>query len=421
MKMNVIELPQNSWYGEEQAHISLPADWDIRVNDIPADSLNKMTEEEIQEKISCPNSSGNLRELAAKRNKAVIIFDDLSRPTRLDRIAPFVVEQLLAGGIKEEQISFIAALGAHGAHTRLDFAKKLGEEIISRFPVYNHNPYENCLYVGKTRSGFPLYFNREFLSADLKIAMGCILPHAFNGFGGGGKLLLPGIAAMETIQTIHTQAVDDLKNRGVGFVGNMGLNENSRMQEEIDDAIKITKLDFLINVLPNSSREAVALVAGDPIIAYQEGVGIAKNIYITDYHHNADVVITNANAKANEALIALLMGAKSLKKTGGDLVTVVNCPTGQIIHYLFGRFGENYGGKLCLSDDIIPERVKRSIIYSRYPGQCYGLDRRAVESTSWADVLNMLQQENGKGTKAVIYLDGTMQYLDPSQVAAVAD
>ena len=412
--MQTFQLPQNAWFGDAAVEITLPANWEVMVASIPADQRDILSAGEMKELIMHPTGSLSLRELARRRSKAVIIFDDLSRPTKLDEIVPIVVEQLLAGGIKEDKITFVAALGAHGAHTRLDFEKKLGGKIVSRFPVYNHNPYENCTAVGETRYGTPLYINREVMSADLKIAIGSILPHAFNGFGGGGKNILPGVSGIETIHANHTRVVQDLKDRGVGFVGNLGLRENSKMKDEIADAVKAVKLDYLINVLPNSSREPVDLVAGDPDLAYEKGVAAARKMYITPYYGDADVVVTNANAKASEALIALILGARSLKESGGDIVTVVNCPAGQIVHYMFGQFGEDYGGRLWSGSSIIPRNIGRSIIYSGCAGQRFGLHNEALECNNWQDVLKLLQEKNGPGTRAVIYWDGTMQFLDKS-------
>ena len=75
---------------------------------------------------------------------------------------------------------------------RVDFAKKLGEETLSRFPVYNHNPFVNCVYVGTTSYGTEVFINAEVMKCDLKITIGSIVPHIFAGFGGGSKIIMPG-------------------------------------------------------------------------------------------------------------------------------------------------------------------------------------------------------------------------------------
>jgi nickel-dependent lactate racemase len=37
------------------------------------------------------------------------------------------------------------------------------------------------------------------MSYPLKIAIGCILPHPQCGYGGGAKIILPGVAGMRSI------------------------------------------------------------------------------------------------------------------------------------------------------------------------------------------------------------------------------
>ena len=411
MNTKYFKLPQEAWFSEEDLEITFPVDWEILFADIPADTLPILADEEIEERLSKPTGADTLFELARNRQKVVIIFDDLSRPTNVAQIAPKIIRELLRAGIKEENICFIAALGAHGACNRMEFEKKLGREIVKKFPVFNHNPYENCIYTGTTTFGTPIYINKEVMESDLKIGIGCIIPHAFNGFGGGGKIILPGVSSIETIHKNHQIAIDDLHERNVGFVGNMGSLENSKMQAEIEEVVRMINLDFKIDVLPNSRRQVVELVAGDPILAFEKGVAIAKELYVTDFYKDADVVISNAYAKGSEALIALSLGAHSLKKEGGDLVTIVNSPTGQVVHYLFDPFGQRFGGRLWSREGLFPQNIKRNIILSRYPGQRLGPQKNLINCQEWAEVLQLLLEKNGSGTRAVVYKDATMQYL----------
>lgn len=406
-----IRLPQNAWHGDDEVEITLPAGWDVKLADIPADALTPLGEREIVSRLLNPIASPPLSRLAAGRRKAVIIFDDLSRPTMVDAVAPLIIEELLKGGMGEDKISFVAALGAHGAHTLLDFTKKLGAEIVGRFPVYNHNPYENCSYVGETSSGIPVYINDEVLSADLKIGIGSILPHAFNGYGGGGKIVFPGVAGMDSIYRNHSKVLADLKERNVGFAGNMGDMENSRMKDDIEEIVRMIEFNFKIDMLPNSKREAVEMVAGDPILSHRKGVETAARLYLTEFHGDADIVIANANAKANESLIALLQGAASLKESGGDLVLIVDFPAGQVVHYLLGQCGEESGGRLWSGDAVFPPRIQRGILFTSNPGQRFGLFRSLVECCRWDDVRALLQEKYGDRAKVVIYKDGTMQYF----------
>ena len=73
---------------------------------------------------------------------------------------------------------------------------------MQKFDVYNHNPYENCTYIGTTSRGTPVHLNSEVMDCDLKNLLGCIVPHPTAGFGGGAKLLV-GISHIDTIYANH--------------------------------------------------------------------------------------------------------------------------------------------------------------------------------------------------------------------------
>jgi len=85
----------------------------------PALSLDQIRESVTGDLIGTPP----LRELAQGKKEAVIIFDDMTRVTRVAEIVPFVLEELAAAGIPDSNIRFVAALGCHGAMNRIDFVE----------------------------------------------------------------------------------------------------------------------------------------------------------------------------------------------------------------------------------------------------------------------------------------------------------
>ncbi|HPU01642.1 MAG: DUF2088 domain-containing protein [Firmicutes bacterium] len=409
-----VRLPQRAWFGDIEMEIDLPGDWEVSVHGMAADERPLLSDDQIRELIGNPIGSPPLRELARGRREIAVIFDDLTRPTPASRVLPLVLEELAAAGIEDEQVRFIAALGAHGAHTRLDFEKKLGPEVLRRFRVYNHNPYENCTQVGTTGRGTPVSINSEAVACDLILAIGSILPHPFMGFGGGGKIVFPGIASMESIQANHMLAAIQLLGAGLSPVDGLGRFDGNEARLDVEEAARLAGLGFIVNLLLNSRRGIVGLVAGDPVEAYHAGIREAQQLYGTPKAEGADVVVVNANAKASEAAIAVLFAAQSLKEEGGDLVLVVDSPIGQMTHYLLGAFGKEIGGRLWNRQGFLPERVKRVITLSSFPdrtaGDWFAPPEKLTWASSWEEVMGLLQEKHGPGTRAAVYVDGTMQF-----------
>ena len=140
----------------------------------------------------------------------------MTRPTPVGDVAPFVLEALHRAGMKKDQIRFLWALGSHGAYDMINARKKLGDAIVENYAVFNHDPFQNTVHAGRTPTGVELWFNREFMNCDLKIGIGCITAHVHVGFGGGAKIILPGVAGIETINQFHNQLYRDQSRTGLG-------------------------------------------------------------------------------------------------------------------------------------------------------------------------------------------------------------
>jgi nickel-dependent lactate racemase len=411
---NTIDLPQLAWHGVKKLRLTFPESWRVAVGNMAGHARPKLKPAEIKRAIARPIGMAPLREYARGRKEAVILFDDMTRVTRVAEIVPHVLAELAAAGIADGQIRFIAASGCHGAMNRADFVKKLGEDVLRRLPVYNHSPFDNCIYAGTTGHGTKLYINAEVMKCDLKIGIGSIVPHIMAGFGGGGKIVLPGVAAYETILALHvsrTAASGDLEYKDA--IAGMGAIRDNPRRRDINEAVEIVGLDVKIDALVNGWGETVGIFAGAPAPEYADALEAARKHYLTPSAKNCDIVIANTFAKANEAVTGLLMAFPSVSRKGGDVVLIANAPEGQITHYMMGPFGNEIGGKLQLKMKI-PENVKRLIIFSEYPELA---SRKYLEDTEkiimvhdWADVLKLLKESHGPGTKVAIYPNADIQY-----------
>ncbi len=376
-----------------------------------------LTEREIRHAFSHPIGTERIEDLARGKGEVVILFDDLTRPTRAAEIIPHVLEELARAGVRDEQIRFIAALGAHGALNRLGWAKKLGEAVLSRFPVYNHNPYENCIFLGKTSRGIPISINAEVMKCDLKIGLGCILPHRLTGFGGGGKIILPGVASIDTIEATHSLEKEAFASQ-LDTIAQMGRFEENPMRPEVEEAAQMAQLDVKIDLLVGYRRETVGIFVGDPIAEHHYGVERAKEHYATLGTQGADIVVANAYSKAGEAFVAVLGATKVLKDEGGDLVIISTTPEGQVTHYLSRSFGKSIGGRLWRAKTALPSKVDRLIMLTPFP------DRTAADwlapadsivwCETWDEVLKHLVIGHGSGTKVAVIPDATIQYFPAS-------
>lgn len=403
---NRYELWQNAWRPKPHTPLTveLPADWDSCLYDMEADRLPPLTEEQLRETLRNPLGSPPIRELARRGRTAVIVFDDMSRGTPVAPLAHLVLEELEAGGISGDQVRFLCALGNHAPLTREDFVKKLGEDIVERYAIYNHNPFEHLVKVGVDSAGADVLVNREYMACDVRIGIGACSPHPMNGFSGGGKLLFPGIAGIQTTLANH-------KRREFSVFS----TEPCGLRRDIEAMTRMTGPFFKIDAILNAKLDIVDVYAGDAVEEHRYAMEASRRLNALHRQgEKKDVVVVNANAKYNEALIAVRIGNMELKE-GGDLVLINHCPAGQVTHYLYSAFGRDYGGG-CWTDWSTRPRspAGRIIYYTPYPDVTsrYSVNEpdKIVFAKTWEQVLGLLSG-HGPGTTAAVISDGTLSYF----------
>ena len=131
--MQTISVPQMAWHGPCSLDLPLPENWQVETCYMAGYQRTALTPDQIREGLLHPIDMPPIHEAARRKKEAVILFDDLTRITRAAKIVPYILEELAAAGIPEDNIRFICSLGLHGVMNRSDFAKKLGYEVVSRW------------------------------------------------------------------------------------------------------------------------------------------------------------------------------------------------------------------------------------------------------------------------------------------------
>ncbi|MFH1150766.1 MAG: lactate racemase domain-containing protein, partial [Actinomycetota bacterium] len=407
--MTTITLPNLLWYGNEPRQIVFPDRWRVEVLGPPGFEKPALDADGIERAFARPVGSPTIEELAKGAGEVAVVFDDITRPTPVSVVLPPVLRALRTAGVPDSHVRFIPALGMHGAMHNIDFRKKLGDEVVRRFPVYNHNPYENCEHLGSSPSGIPVYINREFNSCDLKIGIGCITPHVHVGFGGGGKIVLPGIAGEKTIKAFHKEVI----MREPGSCG-LGLTEGNVMAAEVTSVVRMSGLDLKLDALVNDRGQATDLFAGDPVAEYRLGVETARDHYRTSLSPGKDIVVVNAYAKYNEMAICMLMGLSCINYEKATIVLVFDAPEGQVCHYLMRSFGREYGGECYIKRGALPETLE-VLVCTSYPDRTMCDLFAPLESVTvvqeWAQALEYLERKHPGQASVGVIPDGTMQYF----------
>ncbi|MFP6589657.1 MAG: lactate racemase domain-containing protein [Candidatus Latescibacterota bacterium] len=285
-----IPLRSRAWHGDEQIELPVPGAWSVDVLH-PADAP-ELPEEGLRQALAQPHAGPSLAELAKGKNTALIVVDDLGRPTPAHRIVPHLLALLEAAGIGPGGVSFLIATGSHRQVSQQELERKLGADVVAHYPVHCHDAFHDDLRdLGRLPSGMPVIVNQRVLDAELVIGVSGILPHTLAGFSGGGKILLPGCAGILSIAELHS--FEPKRTRAQ----TEPLHRRPDAREVIESFADRAGLAFSVNTVINSRRELAAIVAGNSRLAHAQAVLRAGEVYRTEIpqelRQSAEIVIVN--------------------------------------------------------------------------------------------------------------------------------
>jgi nickel-dependent lactate racemase len=414
--MAYIKLMEYEWSDNpHEVDYYLPDSWDVTVYHIAGYQKPALSVEQISTAVASPTGSRRIRDLARGKKKVCILFDDMTRGTPTSKIIPSVLAELKEGGMTEDRIEFICALGAHQAWDRSVLARKVGDDIMEKFPVFNHATFMNCTPLGKTSFGTRVEVNTEVMSCDLKLAISNIVPHPSYGFGGGGKIVMPGVSSYESIYEHHAVIHRGQRQLLTKTPDAKGVFDGNTQPPDAMEFARMAGMDFSINCLLNERAEVVGIFAGDIGEAHKLAVSAAKEHYRVPDVRDNDIAISNAFCKADEATIATAAAFIAVKRTGGTAVTIANSHLGQIAHYLNGAWGMSTGGR-NMGAVAVPTWIDHCVFYSEFPeGRNWTRWSKkdlpkVLQPNNWTEVVSRLIEWHGFKAKVAVFPDGTNQY-----------
>jgi len=291
-----LTLPMDSWYGARRfdhlfdvRDFPIPSKWHVEIFEPDAlRGVAPLSAEQVLRSLQEPIGSESLAKLAAGRKDAVIIVDDLSRPTPAFAVLPQIISELATGGLRDEDIRIIIGLGTHRPLTETEQRRKLGRELVDRFKVVNHNAFTRQLTRYQRSDGGPDFaINRVVGEADLKISVSGIIPHGGAGFGGGAKAILPSVSAYDTIMYNHSTFAWE----GYGIVYPERI-ESACIRRDMEAAARVVGLDFSVNLVFTPFKELLGVYAGDFVAAHRKGCAVAHRLFLTEVPtEKLDIVI----------------------------------------------------------------------------------------------------------------------------------
>ena len=313
-------------YGAHGLEAEVPDDAHV-LHMADAPELEAM-DERIEQALCHPIGTPSLAALAQGRRNACVVISDITRPVPNATILPPILRILEQAGIARQDITILVGTGLHRPNEGEELVRLVGEHVASNYHIVNHKARERdtLVHLGDTSGGAPIWIDRIYVEADLKIATSLIEPHLMAGYSGGRKAICPGIMGVDTMKVLHGPKLMGEPRCAEGII-----DDNPFHRQALEVAQKVG-VDFTFNVAMNDRREVTGIFAGELEKAHAEGVSFVEKQASAWLETPVPIVVTTRAGypldltfyQAVKGLTAVL----PIIEPGGTIILVARCAEG---------------------------------------------------------------------------------------------
>lgn len=273
----------------------------------------------------------------SKYSNIAIVVSDKTRLSGYPQYLPWVIEALLQHGAEKENLHFYIAYGTHPRQTDEESLNAYGR-IFNEYHFIHHDCTQENLFevLGTTQRGTNITIRKDILRSSLIITFGAISHHYFAGFGGGRKLLFPGLAERQAIYQNHGLFLDK-KTRSLATGCQPGKLDGNPLAEDLKEIDSYFPPKISIHGIMNEAGKVCKLLVGDSYDAFLNACKIHDSYYRHKSDQQFDLVVASSGGYPKD--INFIQAHKSVHhsaafvKDGGKLIVLLEC---------MDKIGSNY-------------------------------------------------------------------------------
>ena len=264
--------------------------------------------------------------------RVAVVVADKTRLCGYDRYLPVLLDALEERGASKETLSVYIAYGTHAAQSDTECRAAYGD-VFSQYRFVHHDCTDDACFadMGTTRRGTPVRIRKDILDADLVITFGAISHHYFAGYGGGRKLIFPGLGQQAAIYRNHALFLDPSR-RTLSAGCRSGRLAGNPLAEDLAEIEAYRPADLAIHGILDSHGTVCRLMAGSGIDHFRQACEChGQNCEIT-IGDGYDMVVASCGGYPKD--INFIQAHKAVHhaaafvKDGGALIVFARCCNG---------------------------------------------------------------------------------------------
>jgi nickel-dependent lactate racemase len=287
--------------------------------------------------LESPVAGPSFSELLNGAGSVAVIIDNQFRPTPASKLLPPVLDAIEAARV---DACVITANGKVFPLSESDIEQKVGRDNLDRMerlgiPLFQNEPRntESYTYLGVTSRGTPVWIHEEVARQDVKIAIGQAQANHW-GYGGGGKLVMPGVSSDETIESNHCNFVPSPQTHYGALAG--------PMRSDIDEVATMAGLNGTMNVLLDTRGRVLEVNFGSHPASHRMAIERFNEIYAYESpvaeKGQADIAVCGVFAPTDHLFFHTGWGCMSADFVLKDGGTLIYCSPSPGVHTEVGDF-----------------------------------------------------------------------------------
>jgi len=316
--------PLNLKYGNEKIPFDLPDQTTVLH---PNEPETRITASQFASRLS-----HELQRLNPLLANVAIVLGDKTRLCGYRKFLPDLLGTLGNFGATPESITVFIAYGTHPRQTEEACLSAYGD-IYRKFRFVHHDCLDTTAFVnlGKTSRGTPVLIRRDIVDAGFLITFGAISHHYFAGYGGGRKLVFPGLGHRESIYHNHGLFLDP-ERQTLSPACRSGILDGNPLAEDLAEFETFRPADLAVHGILDHHGHVRDLLPGVGIDHFRRACAEFGKNYETTAAGQFDRVIASCGGYPKD--INFIQSHKTIDnaakfvRNDGSLIVLAECPDG---------------------------------------------------------------------------------------------
>lgn len=196
-------------------------------------------------------------------SRPAVVVADKTRLCGYPQYLPVLLDALAEMGARMDRLKIYIAYGTHAPQSE-DRCRQLYGSVYGRCQWVHHqsDPAATAFVeLGRTRRGTPVRWRGDLVEATCVITFGPIVHHYFAGYGGGRKLIFPGLGERAAVYANHGLFLDR-SGRRLAAGCRPGVLAGNPLAEDLAEYEAFRPADLAVHAILDSRGRVCDLLVG---------------------------------------------------------------------------------------------------------------------------------------------------------------